>query len=166
MDCVTPSHPDKIPHGESLTMNQLLDKGPSAFLDPSIVPQVPIDLDLYTYAPRTPVMSETGGSQDLDFLRAQVISSDQELTTLIRDVTKKVTDTKTEVGSKAIRKPRSVRKILVPNHAQPQSPRLVEAPYVREPNWLWKQPLSSRRGPGLKEWTKTPAIRASHNFSP
>lgn len=166
MDCVTPSHPDKIPHGESLTMNQLLDKGTSAFLDPNIVTHVPIDLDLYTYAPRTPVMSEIGGSQDLDFLRAQVISSDQELTTLIRDVTKKVTDTKTEADSKAMRKPRSVRKILVPNHAQPQSPRLVEAPYVREPHWLWKQPLSSRRGPGLKEWTKTPAIRASQKFSP
>ena len=34
MDCVTPSHPKKIPHGESLDINQLLAKGEEAALDP------------------------------------------------------------------------------------------------------------------------------------
>lgn len=159
MDCVTPSHPNKIPHGESLSMNELLDKGTSAFLDPDIAPQVPINLDLYPYTPRTPVMKEMGERQDFDFLRAQITSGDKELNDLIKEVTKKADDTKIEAGSKTVRKPRS--KILIPAHAQPQSPRLMEAPYVHEPNWLWKQPSSSKRGPSVRDWTKTPVIRAS-----
>jgi hypothetical protein len=33
MDCVTPSHPYTIPHGETLDITQLLDKNQEAFLD-------------------------------------------------------------------------------------------------------------------------------------
>lgn len=159
MDCVTPSHPNKIPHGESLTMNQLLDKGNIAFLDPAIVPQVPINLDLYPYTPRTPVMNEIGERQDFNLLRAQVTSSDKELNDLIKEVTKKAGITKPEAGSKTVGKLRS--KILIPAHAQPQSPRLMEAPYVHEPNWLWKQSPGSKRSPPVREWTKIPVLRAS-----
>ena len=36
MDCVTPSHSTPIPHGESLDIMALLDKGREAELDPKI----------------------------------------------------------------------------------------------------------------------------------
>ncbi|EXJ78825.1 DNA polymerase gamma 1 [Capronia coronata CBS 617.96] len=86
MDCVTPSHPEKIPHGESLDINQLLAKGKDAFLDPTIIPKGgPIDLDRYTYTPRQSVMSTLNGSDDVNYIRAQITDDDKELRAIIKD---------------------------------------------------------------------------------
>ncbi|KAL2053082.1 hypothetical protein ABVK25_006719 [Lepraria finkii] len=74
MDCVTPSHPGKIPRGESVTINQLLDKGSAAYLDPNIVPNDPINLEQYPYTPRPSVMAELRERTDLNFLQAQISS--------------------------------------------------------------------------------------------
>lgn len=87
MDCVTPSHPDKIPHGESLDINQLIDKGADAFLDPSIQPTLPPTPEKHTYTARKSVMSALQSSSDLAFIKAQITSDDKELREIIKDKT-------------------------------------------------------------------------------
>ena len=82
MDCVTPSHPENIPHGESVSINQLLDKGSAAYLDSAIVLNTPIDLDRHPYTPRLPVMAELHEHPDLDYLKAQISTGTKELTIL------------------------------------------------------------------------------------
>ncbi|OLN81821.1 DNA polymerase gamma, mitochondrial [Colletotrichum chlorophyti] len=89
MDCVTPSHKTPIPHGESLDITALLAKGAKARLDPSIVPDpahAP-NLDGVEYTPRTPVMDtlEDSTSSDRHFLKAQIISTEAELTELLKE---------------------------------------------------------------------------------
>ena len=86
MDCITPSHPNKIPHGESLDIHQLMVKGADAYLDPNIVPKEPIDLAKYEYTPRPTVMSTLNSSDDLRFLRAQITSDDKELKAIIKEI--------------------------------------------------------------------------------
>ncbi|XPT01957.1 DNA-directed DNA polymerase [Ascochyta lentis] len=84
MDCITPSHSTAIPHGESLDITALLDKGAEAKLDPKIVPTDPPQPELYPYTPRIPVMASLGGAnptspENLAYLQAQISSSDKEL---------------------------------------------------------------------------------------
>jgi DNA polymerase gamma 1 len=86
MDCITPSHKTPIPHGESLDIATLLDKGDIACLDPNVIPTDAPTPEKYaaTYTPRTPVMVALEGSDptspaSLAYLRAQISSSDQEL---------------------------------------------------------------------------------------
>ena len=90
MDCITPSHPNAIPPGESLTIDDLLAKGSLAYLDPNIQPETPIDLAQHTYTPRKSVMStlESGSTTDLRYLRAQLTSSDRELRSIVQEVEK------------------------------------------------------------------------------
>src|SRR6202043_1335958 len=47
MDCITPSHPNKIPHGESLDIQGLLSKGSEAYLDPAVVPNLAPEAQKY-----------------------------------------------------------------------------------------------------------------------
>lgn len=87
MDCVTPSHPQKIPPGESLDISQLLAKGEAAALDPRIVPESgAIDLEKYRYRPRATVMSTLRSSHDTRFLRAQITRDDSELRALVKEI--------------------------------------------------------------------------------
>ncbi|KAJ2903662.1 DNA-directed DNA polymerase gamma mip1 [Zalerion maritima] len=87
LDCVTPSHPDSIPPGESLDIYQLLEKGDEACLDPNIVPspEKAPRLDGITYTPRAAVMKNMDGQKDssserfLNFIKAQITSDDEEL---------------------------------------------------------------------------------------
>lgn len=81
MDCVTPSHKEAIPHGESLDIQSLLAKGDLARLDPAIVPTHPPNLDVKPYTPRLPVMSNTDPTSELAlaYLRAQISQSEAEL---------------------------------------------------------------------------------------
>ncbi|KAJ5893826.1 DNA polymerase gamma [Penicillium taxi] len=85
MDCVTPSHPHKIPHGETLDIAQLLAKDQQAFLDPSIVPESPPTPEKYEYVPRESVMSTLQASNDLSFIRAQITKDDKELREIIKE---------------------------------------------------------------------------------
>ncbi|KAJ5312570.1 hypothetical protein N7508_003400 [Penicillium antarcticum] len=84
MDCVTPSHPHKIPHGETLDIEQLLGKEQQAFLDPSITPHSAPTPEKYTYTPRESVMSALQASNDIDFIKAQVTKDDKELREIIK----------------------------------------------------------------------------------
>lgn len=151
MDCVTPSHPTKIPPGESLDINQLLDKGAPALLDPAIQPQVPIELDQYPYTQRTPVMTDLREQSNLDLLKAQIADNDKELSEIVKEVTKKAGGVRSITG---LPTPRSFRsKNLVPNYAQPQEPRLPDMPYFHRPNWSYSASNTSR------EWVKSPPSR-------
>ncbi|CAL5870747.1 uncharacterized protein PFLUO_LOCUS4987 [Penicillium psychrofluorescens] len=85
MDCVTPSHPHKIPHGETLDISQLLDKGSEAFLDPSVQPKSPPCPEQYAYTPRESVMSALQASQDIAFIKAQITKDDKELREIIKE---------------------------------------------------------------------------------
>ena len=89
MDCVTPSHPDKIPHGESLDIEQLIAKGAEAILDPDIVPTNPLDPQKWPYEPREPVMAAMQRSvpsrRDLLLLKAQIVADEKELKTIMKD---------------------------------------------------------------------------------
>ncbi|KUL85081.1 hypothetical protein ZTR_08284 [Talaromyces verruculosus] len=98
MDCVTPSHPIKIPHGESLDINQLIEKGESAYLDPSIKPILPPSPDSYSYTPRKSVMSALATTNDIAFIRAQITNDDKELRDIIKE--KSATITKSRVSTR------------------------------------------------------------------
>lgn len=159
MDCVTPSHPEKIPHGESLDINQLLKKGPSAFLDPKIQPRTPILLDQYQYTPRTPVMASLREQADINFLKAQIADNDKELSDVMKEVAKKAEGWSLPTGL-GVRRSLN-KKALIPKHAQPQEPRLMDVPYIHDPNWSWKQLSSASREYRGRDWTKTHVSRPS-----
>ncbi|KAJ4424350.1 DNA-directed DNA polymerase gamma mip1 [Gnomoniopsis sp. IMI 355080] len=83
LDCVTPSHKDPIPPGESIDITQLLARGDEAHLDESIVPEsYPPKLDHIVYTPRVPVMEDLkkqdASTADLDFIRAQIATDAAE----------------------------------------------------------------------------------------
>ncbi|ETI21617.1 hypothetical protein G647_07964 [Cladophialophora carrionii CBS 160.54] len=145
MDCVTPSHPEKIPHGESLDISQLLEVGDKAYLDPNVVPKDgPIDLDKYKYTQRKSVMEilNGDGESDVAYVRAQITSDDKELRDIIKEMEKesssageKATTTKSGTtgtkgfGSSGSCLPRGRRpkpKVPIPAHAQPQQAMLME----------------------------------------
>lgn len=131
MDCVTPSQPNKIPHGESLDIVQLLAKGDEAFLDSKIVPKDGnIDLDRYEYTQRPSIMASLNSSTDLRYLRAQVTSDDKELKALVKDL--ETENTKGDAGTSggnAVPLPRGRRpkpRVPTPPHAPMQQPILME----------------------------------------
>ena len=132
MDCITPSHPEKIPPGESLDIRQLLAKGHEAFLDPKIVPKDgPIDLTKYTYTPRPTVMSTLNSSNDPRYLRAQITSDDKELKAIVKEIEKETSDKSTsgsgqKSGNGLPRGRRPKPKVPIPPHAQPQRAVLME----------------------------------------
>jgi DNA polymerase gamma 1 len=91
MDCITPSHKDAIPHGESLDILSLLAIGDAARLDPATVSTNPPDVQRFseTYTPRIPVMVSLEGTDStspaaLAYLRAQVSSDDAELREIMK----------------------------------------------------------------------------------
>ncbi|PTB67885.1 DNA polymerase gamma [Trichoderma citrinoviride] len=92
MDCITPSHPTPIPHGESLDIQTLLSKGSEARLDPSTVPDPKLapKLDDIPYEPRTPVMQTLQGHSEnnIAFIKAQIANDDQELLDIAKDLRK------------------------------------------------------------------------------
>lgn len=159
MDCVTPSHPEKIPHGECLDINQLLDKGQSAFLDPSIQPRTPILLDQYQYTPRTPVIADLCEQADIYFLKAQIAGSDKELSDVMKEVARKTEDMGTPTALGMRRSPNN--KALIPKYAQPQEPHLMDVPYIHDPDWSWKKLSSASREYRGKDWMKTHVSRPS-----
>jgi DNA polymerase gamma 1 len=92
MDCITPSHKDKIPHGESLDILALLAKGEQARLDPAIVPDDAPQIERYadSYTPRLPVMAalnDAPTSQSaLAYVKAQITGDDKELREILKTV--------------------------------------------------------------------------------
>ncbi|PQE28469.1 hypothetical protein CJF30_00008195 [Rutstroemia sp. NJR-2017a BBW] len=87
MDCITPSHKNAIPHGESLDIQSLLLE-PSAHLDPNIVPTSPVDLSNIPYIPRIPVMQAmqpSTSASSLNYLKAQITADDAELKEILKE---------------------------------------------------------------------------------
>lgn len=91
MDCITPSNKEAIPHGESLDIMALLDKGKEAQLKPSVKSTSPPTPQKYThaYTPRTPIINTLSGSDmtsplALAYIKAQISSSDEELREIMR----------------------------------------------------------------------------------
>ncbi|GAD95190.1 DNA polymerase gamma [Paecilomyces variotii No. 5] len=118
MDCVTPSHPKRIPHGESLDINQILEKGSAAFLDPTVDPLSPPSPERFSYTPRKSVMSSLQTSNHPAFIKAQITSDDRELREIIKEVVKgNPTSTSSTTRS---------RKPSTPAPAQPQGAFLMD----------------------------------------
>ena len=93
MPCVTPSHPDPIPPGESIDIMNLLEKGAEAWLDQSIEPEnhAP-DLKNIPYTRRVPVMETLDTKQDpsdFSFIKAQITNDDKELREILKELKKK-----------------------------------------------------------------------------
>ncbi|KAF2140565.1 uncharacterized protein K452DRAFT_48342 [Aplosporella prunicola CBS 121167] len=90
MDCITPSHPEKIPPGESLDIMQLLEKGDLARLDPAVKPVDAPEPQKYDYTSRTPVTAglqgDLGEKMRIAVLRAQITADDEELKEIVRSV--------------------------------------------------------------------------------
>ncbi|KAA6409406.1 MAG: DNA polymerase gamma [Lasallia pustulata] len=166
MDCVTPSHPNKIPHGESLDITRLLEKGSVAFLDPKVVPANPPQVELYPYTPRTSVMADLQTSVDMTFLRAQISNNEKELRNLIKEVTSTSSTLPSTTNAKSsssqstparttFPKRPLKSKIPIPPHAQPQA---VFLPHVEpwDEEWFRKGAVEKGRSWGVEggEWGK------------
>jgi DNA polymerase gamma 1 len=123
MDCITPSHREKIPHGESLDIQTLLSK-PSSYLDPAIIPTDPPNLSEITYTPRVPVMETLQSSNtSLTFLKAQITADDKELRDIIKE--QKQLDSEGEEMKPKERKKRE--RSILPYQAHPH---LMEEPMI------------------------------------
>ena len=184
MDCVTPSHPNKIPYGESLDINQLMEKGEEASLDEKVVPKEPVDLAKYEYKERPTVMSSLNSSEDLRYLRAQITSDDKELKAIVKEIEMEAAEKADEdspsttsnddsgYGSgsgstnSGTRKPSGLRRgrrpkakpVEIPAYAQPQRAVLMEV----EDRWRegYKKAFGSRGG--HKPWLMPPS---KHGYS-
>ncbi|PVH73851.1 DNA polymeras-like protein gamma [Cadophora sp. DSE1049] len=84
MDCITPSNHEKIPHGESIDITNLLAK-PSSYLDPSIIPTDPPNVASIPYTHRVPVMETLSSNTEINFLKAQITADDKELREILKD---------------------------------------------------------------------------------
>ena len=89
MDCVTLSHPNKIPPGESLDIWALKAKGSEAALDPAVPAKAPLDVNHWPYKPRQTVMAgmrrTSPTAEDLAYIKAQIVSDDGELRNVTRE---------------------------------------------------------------------------------
>ena len=138
MDCVTPSHPTKIPHGESVDIIQLLNKGQEAILDNSVIPHKTLDLEKWSYIPRQPVMEGIQSTPEMSFLKAQITADDNELRDIIKNVKKE--------GPPTSRTRRS--KSPGPPHNQPQMVELTDVSTMI--GQKWGRDIGSRQ---QKPWT-------------
>jgi DNA polymerase gamma 1 len=122
MDCITPSHPNAIPPGESIDIVQLLARGQEAYLDPSIQPIDPPQLDRWTYTPRTPVMETLKTPRSSAYLRAQISSETSEFNKIIKTLkspTKSSTTTPKLSSTERSQQPRAPRKRTVKSSTAP-----------------------------------------------
>ena len=122
MDCVTPSHPHKIRHGESLDIGQLLQKGQEAYLDPSIKSRSPPSPQQYPYTPRKPVMSALNETNTPAFIKAQITKDDKEL----REIIKNTFKTKADSVPTTARSTKMTHLSSVPRSAEPQRAVLMD----------------------------------------
>ena len=86
MDCITPSHPEKIAPGESLDILQLLAKGDEALLEPSVQSSQHPQPERFEYTHREPVMEGLERPNALHYLRAQIASDTTELNKIAKEL--------------------------------------------------------------------------------
>ena len=177
MDCVTPSHTEKIPHGESLDIWALMAKGKEAWLDEGIVSEVDLAVDKWNYEPRIPVMkamqhsTTDTDSSDLDlsdshfaYLKAQVTGDEKELKSIIKRKVAKKTNTdpvtyedifasnsdssaKKSVPIRTRISPAGIKRFSSPATGMPQEPVLQEIP-------AWSEYGKRFR----RDWARTKAV--------
>lgn len=145
MDCVTPSHPNKIEPGESLDIQQLLAKGDEAMLDPAIKSVDPPTPEKYDYTPREPVMAALQKLTDINYVRAQ-IATDDELKQLVKeyrnpglsadaveeDVLQPMSKNKRAPKAPKVFKEKPFKKHTTPKKYMPQGVHLPEMPSWHE----------------------------------
>ena len=124
MDCVTPSHPNPIPPGESLDITQLLAKGKEACLDPAVTPNVKPDVMQFAYEKREPVIAALQKETSLDYLKAQ-IANDMELKEICKNIKGKEAETRPAKFKK-------LKEMSIPKKYQPQGVMLPEMPWAEE----------------------------------
>ncbi|KAL8735510.1 MAG: hypothetical protein Q9181_002768 [Wetmoreana brouardii] len=158
MDCITPSHPTKVPHGESLSMEGLLEKGKQALLDPATIAQFPPRIERYAYAARSSVMSELQTGTDLNYLKAQITGDEKGLREIIKDVVGRpeVMSGARKVGTRSRKS--SEAEDGSRKYGQAQSARLMDMPYDYPVRWGEPQGFS-REGKGKGEWMKGPSMQ-------
>ncbi|KAF2486350.1 DNA polymerase family A-domain-containing protein [Neohortaea acidophila] len=86
MDCVTPSHPTKIPPGETVDVSQLLAMGDRAVLDPRVKAKDMPDVDRFSYTYRQPVMESLHLPNAMHYLRAQIAADTTELNKIVKEI--------------------------------------------------------------------------------
>lgn len=165
MDCVTPSHPHKIPHGETFDISRLLDKDQEAFLDPSITPKSPPQPEKYAYTPRESVMSTLQASDDLAFIKAQITKDDKELREIIKEKTRSATASKPSTSRNTTSKARG--KSTGWASAEPQRAVLMEMESGLYPDFRYPPRSSSHQGKQSQvgfynraSWRPRPSARA------
>lgn len=155
MDCITPSNPTKIPHGESIDIVALLDKGVASWLDPETVPTDPPGLDGFEYIPRQPVMESLPTSCDTAFLRAQITANDKELRDIIRDQRQATSSIDSATSDKDICNSKARKVLPYEAHAQTmQEPvnisQLLGGKFrsnsdaEKHKNWSWEKSAAAR----------------------
>ena len=144
MDCVTPSHPHAIPPGESLDIQQLLEKGEAARLDPTMA--MPVDEEVaglhrrQLYVPREPVMAALQRETSMDYLKAQVATDEDELKEILKEMRKKELGASSATSpGKSPGRPPKLRNMTLPKKWQPQGLTLPET------SWAEQQRLENRR---------------------
>ena len=134
MDCVTPSNPVKIPHGESLDIWGLIAKGDEAALDSSVVPKHDVDVDKWSYTPRIPVMAdlERSNGSEVTYMKAQICNNEKELREIIKEATKSSEAPKKASQTRVREEVDSWRGVNIHTYvpARPQEPLLLEHPTI------------------------------------
>ncbi|RDW88668.1 DNA polymeras-like protein gamma [Coleophoma cylindrospora] len=149
MDCVTPSHPEKIPHGESLDIMTLLAKTNSK-LDPSIVPLNAPALEGIEYTHRQPVMEALQKSLDLNFLKAQITADDAELRDIIKEQ-RKLTEGEAPPRKRTSKTPWSFNYGSVPECIEAvESPSFTDYSGNFQKPWALERQTSARPRPAAR----------------
>ncbi|TGZ85244.1 DNA polymerase family A [Ascodesmis nigricans] len=107
LDCITPSHPTPIPHGESLDILELL-KRPEAELKNPDRSRIPIKIEDIPYEERTPVMHTLPKMEEV-FLKAQIVSDERELKGVVKEARMKLFEQKGVSAAKGRRNNGKVR---------------------------------------------------------
>ncbi|KAK4541017.1 DNA-directed DNA polymerase gamma mip1 [Oleoguttula mirabilis] len=160
MDCVTPSHPEKIPHGESLDIMQLLAKGDEAFLDPAVLPKDAPRPERFDYKYRQPVMETLDTPNVRHYLRAQIAGDRKEVDSIGKELKHPKPAKRPLKGGARITKQISfggqsrVRKHHTPLQQYQQSPSLVpvDMPFG-EQEWVGYYDNAARDN--KRAWTNT-----------
>ena len=159
MECVTPSHPNKIAPGESLDVTALIAKGEEAALDHTIVPERRLDTMKWNYVPRTRVMadlqSEALTTRDIALLKAQIAKDEKELREIINEYTE--TTVRPQMLNSKTKSARSSQTARPNKKGQPTTEaaragaRLQEPVLPVYPQWEFKQ--SAQRQWPQKGWS-------------
>ncbi|KAL8420054.1 hypothetical protein RB594_002998 [Gaeumannomyces avenae] len=180
MDCITPSHAEPIPHGESLDITALLDRGAEASLDPATTPRRGREpkLDDIEYTSRKTVMQELAeadpATSDISFIKAQITDDDVELRSIVAQKrqantpapsspSSAVKSVKKTAGSAGITR---AKKSVLPYHARPKLPYMDEIISISDATSIFRQTNGPAANKSIRPWqnqcgSKAPPTRQS-----